>query len=104
MWLANISISVILDSEIVEQSKFTLISTIYLSGNLNNGHYTAHVKNNFSPAAVISCSKEVLENNNLIFYFIRQSKKFLFKVVLARSLASAALSLGVTTPPITPVQ
>ena len=76
-YLANISIAVILDSEIVEQRKFTLISTINHSGNLNNGHYTAHVKNNFPPAwyhcndaAVISCSKEVLENNtsHILFY------------------------------------
>ena len=33
----NISIPVILDSEIVEQRKFTLISTINHSGNLNSG-------------------------------------------------------------------
>ena len=67
---ANISIPVIFDNKIDEQRNFTLISTVNHSGNLNNGHYTAHVKNNFSPAwyycndaAVISCSKEVLENN-----------------------------------------
>ena len=62
---AIISIPVILDNDIVQQRKFTLIST------------TAQVKNNFYPvwyhcndAAVISCSKEVLESNAsyILFY------------------------------------
>ena len=62
---------------IVEWRKFTLISTVNHWGNLNNGHYTGHVGNNFSPAqyhcndaAVISCPKEVLENNTsyILFY------------------------------------
>ena len=75
--IASISIPVILDNNIVEQRKFTLISTVNHSGNLDNGHYNAHVKNNFSPAwyhcsdaAVISYSKEVLENNTsyILFY------------------------------------
>ena len=69
-FFTNIPIPVVLGSLIVEQRKFALISTVSHSGNLINGHYTANVRNNFSPAwyhrndaAVISCSKEVLENN-----------------------------------------
>ena len=67
---AKIPIPVILDSDIVEQKKFTLISTVNHSGNLNNSHYTTYVKNNFShnwyhcnDAAVISCPKKLLKKN-----------------------------------------
>ena len=73
----NISIPVILDNDIIEQRKFTLISTVGHSGNSNSGDYTAYVKNNVSSAwyhcndaTVISCSKDVLENNTsyILFY------------------------------------
>ena len=77
----------IFDHDIVEERKFTFISTINLSGNLNNLYYSTHVGNNFSgalchyiDAAVISdkyskriTSKGVLENNT--FYTL------LYKVV-----------------------
>ena len=68
-FFANKSILVILGNDIVEQKKLTLISTVNHTGNINNGHYTASAKNNFSPpwycsdAAVISWSEEVLEND-----------------------------------------
>ena len=75
------------DHDIVEQRKFTFISTINLSGKLNNLHCTTQVKSNFSvalchciDAAAISdkyskgsTSKEVLENNT--------SYTLLYKVV-----------------------
>ena len=70
-------IPVILDNDVVVVRMFTLISTANNSGNLNNGHYAAHVRNNFCPAwyhcnnaAVISRYKEVLENNTsyVLFY------------------------------------
>ena len=70
MCFANIPIPVSLDNDKVEQRKFRLIFTVNHVENLNNGHHTAHVRNNVSSAwyhcndiAVISCSKEVLENN-----------------------------------------
>ena len=78
---SNISIPVILDNDIFEQKKFTFISTVNDSENYTaitwNGHYTAHVRNNFSlacyhcsDAAVVSCCKEVLEYNTsyILFY------------------------------------
>ena len=74
---ANIPIPVSLDNDIVEQRKFRLIFTVNHVENLNNDHHTAHVRNNFFSAwyrcndiAVISCSKEVLENNTsyILFY------------------------------------
>ena len=75
------------DHDIVEERKFTFISTINLSRKLNNLHYTTQVKSNFSgalchctDAATISdkysngsTSKEVLENNT--------SYTLLYKVV-----------------------
>ena len=84
---ANIPIPVIFDNDIVEQRRFTLISTGNYPGNLYNGHYTAHVKNNFShawyycnDAVLTSCSKEVLENNPYLFFriFLLVLIKFLF--------------------------
>ena len=62
---ANRPLAAILDVDIIRQMKFTLVFTINHSRNLNNSHFT-HVKNNLfhcNNAAVISCSKEKLENN-----------------------------------------
>ena len=107
---ANISIPVIFDRH--SWAKEVLIfSTVNHSQNVNNGH-TAHVKNNFAPtwyycsdAAVISCSKEVFGKQHILYFVLKGNLTILFlSLCWQGGLASSALFLGVTTPPITPVQ
>ena len=107
-------------NDIVEQRKFTLISTVNHSENLNNGHYTAHVKNNFSPAWY-HCN-DAAESSSirlfiiLVFFSFQQGGLTLFlsclwvlrpklfpQLFCARGLEILVLPLGVTSLLINPV-
>ena len=72
----QIRIPVMVDSEVSSHKTFRLVGTINHSGNLNSGHYTAHILNSTSnswfhcnDAAVVPCKKLALEDSSYILFY-----------------------------------
>ena len=70
----NIPISV--DNAITINKKFKLIGTVNHSGNLNSGHYTAHIADRFSSlwlhcndSAVVQCKKSLANNSCYVLFY-----------------------------------
>ena len=119
-WNKHLVVPITVEDEVSFTNKYSLIATINHSGTLNRGHYWAFIKDLHS-SSWYSCNDKLVFNveerslNNttsyILFYRkvwmfprIYQKKKLSFFFLFCKGVLSfQTLSLGVTTPHITPV-